>query len=134
MPVGSILVAAHLEGFKTGLVVTSRITHATPACYCASVLDRDSENEIAGQQIGYTHPLGSFVNILMGGGRRHYLPTEEGGNREDGVNLIDWATSEGFTYAGDKSDLDESLVDGKLPLPYLGLFKSSDMSDRKSVV
>jgi len=31
-PVGSILEAAHLQGFKTGLIATSRITHATPAC------------------------------------------------------------------------------------------------------
>jgi alkaline phosphatase len=31
-PVGSILEAAKLAGFKTGLVVTSTINHATPAC------------------------------------------------------------------------------------------------------
>ena len=31
-PVGSILEAAKLGGFKTGLVVTSTINHATPAC------------------------------------------------------------------------------------------------------
>lgn len=30
-PVASVLEAAKLEGLKTGLVVTSRITHATPA-------------------------------------------------------------------------------------------------------
>jgi alkaline phosphatase len=31
-PVGSVLEAAKLEGMKTGLIATSRITHATPAC------------------------------------------------------------------------------------------------------
>lgn len=30
-PVGSVLEAAKLNGFKTGLVVTSTINHATPA-------------------------------------------------------------------------------------------------------
>jgi alkaline phosphatase len=33
-PVGSVLEAAKLDGMKTGLVATSRITHATPACWC----------------------------------------------------------------------------------------------------
>lgn len=128
LPVGSILEAAHLSGFKTGLVVTSRITHATPACYSAHVLNRDSETEIAAQQIGYTHPLGSVVDILMGGGRGQFLPREEGGSRSDGVNLIDWATGKGWTYAADKSDFDDSQEDGKLPLPFLGLFESSHMA------
>lgn len=32
--------AAKMEGFKTGLVVTSTINHATPACYAAHVADR----------------------------------------------------------------------------------------------
>ncbi|KAG8420113.1 hypothetical protein J3459_011362 [Metarhizium acridum] len=58
-PVASILEAAHLEGFKTGLVVTSRVTDATPAGYCAHVMDRRLEDEIASHQIGQKHPLGS---------------------------------------------------------------------------
>jgi len=36
-PVGSVLEAAKLAGYKTGLVAISRITHATPACYAAHV-------------------------------------------------------------------------------------------------
>lgn len=126
-PVGSILEAAHINGLKTGMIVTSRITHATPACYSAHVLDRDSENEIAAQQIGYTHPIGSVVDLLIGGGRRHYIPSQDGGRREDGVNLIDWAIEQGYTYAADRSDLEETLKDGKLPLPFLGLLASSHL-------
>ena len=124
---GSILEAAHINGLKTGLVVTSRITHATPASYSAHVLDRDSENEIAAQQIGYTHPIGPIVDILIGGGRRHYLPADKGGNREDGVNLIDWAVKQGYTYASDKGEIEESLENGKLPLPFLGLLADSHL-------
>lgn len=127
MPVGSILEAAHLSGFKTALVVTSRITHATPGGYSAHVLSRDSENEIAAQQIGYTHPFGSFVDLLMGGGRRQYVPEEDGGKREDGVNLIEWAKEHGYHYAEDKSDLEDSLEDGKVPLPFLGLYAESHL-------
>ena len=51
-PVGSILEAAKMEGFKTGLVVTSTINHATPACYAAHVADRDSYEKIAEPSIG----------------------------------------------------------------------------------
>lgn len=107
--------------------VTSRITHATPACYASHVLFRDSEAEIAAQEIGYSHPLGSVVDILMGGGRSYFLPQADGGSRTDGVNLIKWAEGEGYTYAADKSDFDEALDDGILPLPFLGLFARSHM-------
>lgn len=109
------------------MVVTSRVTHATPACYSAHVLDRDSENEIAAQQIGYTHPLGSIVDILIGGGKQHYVPADKGGDREDGVNLIDWAVKQGYTYAADKGDIEEALDDAKLPLPFLGLLADSHL-------
>ncbi|CAG9990713.1 unnamed protein product [Clonostachys byssicola] len=128
LPVASVLEAAYLDGLKTGLVVTSRITHATPAVYSAHVLHRDSENEIAAQQIGKAHPFGRFVDILIGGGRQQYLPTSEGGARDDGVNLINWAIEKGYTYAADKSDFTEVQTDGKLPLPFLGLFTSSHLT------
>lgn len=97
--------------------------------YAAHVLDRDSENEIAAHEIGYSHPLGSVVDLLMGGGRRHFLPSSEDGDREDDVNLVEWAKDNGWDYASDKSEL-EPLLDGgqTLSLPFLGLFASSHMS------
>ncbi|KAK5996002.1 Repressible alkaline phosphatase [Cladobotryum mycophilum] len=121
-PVGSILEAAHLSGYKTALVVTSRITHATPAGYSAHVFHRDSENEIASHQIGLTHPMGSVVDLLMGGGLQHYLPPSKGGKRTDGVDLIDWATKKGFTFVNQKSDFEQLSANGKTSLPFLGLF------------
>lgn len=127
-PVGSILEAAHLSGFKTGLIATSRITHATPACYCAHVLDRNSENEIAAQQIGYTHPFGVYIDLILGGGRRQYLPKKDGGKRTDNVDLVAWAKDQGYKYAADRAAFDGAAVDGKVPLPFLGLFASSHMA------
>jgi alkaline phosphatase len=64
----------------------------------------------------------------MGGGRRHYLPKAAGGRRTDDVNLIEWAKEQGYTYAEDKSDFEDATTDGKLSLPFLGLFASSHMS------
>ena len=44
-PVGSILEAAKLGGFKTGLVVTSTINHATPACMFYNTCSGSSEED-----------------------------------------------------------------------------------------
>ncbi|OAA71646.1 Alkaline phosphatase-like, alpha/beta/alpha [Cordyceps fumosorosea ARSEF 2679] len=128
-PVASVLEAAHLSGFKTGLIATSRITHATPACYCSHVLSRDSENEIAAQQIGQTHPFGAYLDLILGGGRRQYLPRSAGGQRTDGVDLVAWAKEKGYQYAADRAALDAATVTGgRVPLPFLGLFASSHMA------
>ncbi len=50
-PCATVLEAAQKKGMKTGLVATSRITHATPASFAAHVVDRDMEDEIAEQEV-----------------------------------------------------------------------------------
>ncbi|OAA39333.1 Alkaline phosphatase-like, alpha/beta/alpha [Beauveria brongniartii RCEF 3172] len=127
-PVGSILEAAFLSGFRTGLIATSRITHATPAAYCSHVLNRNSENDIASQQIGYNHPFGVFVDLLMGGGRQQYQTKKDGGKRTDNVDLISWAKEKGYSYVQDRAGMQDATKDGVLPLPFLGLFASSHMA------
>ncbi|MBE3044490.1 alkaline phosphatase [Candidatus Bathyarchaeota archaeon] len=83
---------------------------------------------MAAHEIGYNHPLGSVVDIIMGGGRRHFLPASEDGKREDDLNLIEWAKEQGYGYAADKSEL-SPLLDGEtVSLPFLGLFASDHMS------
>ena len=73
--------------------------------------------------------MGSVVDLMMGGGRRHFLPSSDGGKRKDDVNLIDWAKEKGFTYVADKKQLTSALDGGKtVSLPFLGLFSSSHMS------
>ena len=64
-PVGTILEGAQLKGMRTGIVTTTRVTHATPASFSAHVADRDDENEIAREQV-YSLEL----NVLLGGGGR----------------------------------------------------------------
>ncbi|KAJ3339991.1 vacuolar alkaline phosphatase [Gonapodya sp. JEL0774] len=67
VPCGTVLEAAHEAGLKTGLVATSRITHATPASFNAHVLQRDSENLIAEYQVGLG-ALGRTTDLMFGGG------------------------------------------------------------------
>ena len=59
---------ARAKGRRTGLVTTTTITHATPACFAAHVGDRGEEGEIARQ---YIHE-GLGADVLFGGGQRFF--------------------------------------------------------------
>ncbi|KAF0691026.1 Aste57867_17676 [Aphanomyces stellatus] len=66
-PLGTILEAAKARGMVVGMVVTSRVTHATPAAFAAHIDDRDLENEIADQYCANAN-----LDFLLGGGKRHF--------------------------------------------------------------
>ena len=116
-PVATLLEAAEESGMATGLVATSRITHATPASYAAHVPDRWQENEIASQM------MEQGIDVIFGGGRRHFLPASAGGRREDGRNLIADAQASGYEVLKSKQALGAALE-----TPVLGLFSPSHMS------
>lgn len=115
-PVATLLEAAEARGMATGLVATSRITHATPAAFSAHVVARSMENAIAAQQIT------KDIEVILGGGRRHFLPEAEGGTRQDDRNLIAEAREQGYRYVADRDQLEQ--VDAT---PVLGLFGMSHM-------
>ncbi len=99
-PLGTILEAAHARGMKTGLVATTRITHATPAAFSAHVPNRAMENEIADQQFA------QGIDVLMGGGRRHYeAATVEGSRRTDDRDLIAEMRAAGYTLVTSRAEL-----------------------------
>ncbi|KAF8932639.1 hypothetical protein BGZ58_006894 [Dissophora ornata] len=130
-PCGTILEAAKELGMLTGLVVTSRVTHATPASFSAHVVHRDMESEIAVHQIG-DYVLNRQVDLLMGGGRCFFLPnTTEGSCRSDGRDLIN--ESKGFGWENvmlNRKDFDTLNDDDDkgIPLPALGLFHPDNMN------
>lgn len=82
-------------GKKTALVTTARVTHATPAGFCASVASRGMEDDIA-MQYYERKP-----DIIMGGGNRHF----DGASREDGIDLYEKFKADGYHIARNKSDL-----------------------------
>lgn len=113
---------AQLAGKRTGVVTTTRVTHASPAGVYAHVANRDWEDDTeqandACQDIAYqaVHGLtGSNLNVLLGGGRARFLPInvtdEEGeaGRRSDGRNLIEeWLglKVEGAAYVWNRAGL-----------------------------
>ncbi len=98
-PIPTVVDAAERQGMATGLVATSRITHATPASFSSHVPERWMEQDIAAQQIR------KGIDVLFGGGRRFYLPEAAGGSREDGRNLLDEARELGYRVVTDYDEL-----------------------------
>ncbi|KAF2236425.1 alkaline phosphatase [Viridothelium virens] len=126
-PCGTVLEAAKKEGYMTGLVVTTRITDATPACFASHVNLRQEEDLIADQLIG-NHPLGHTVDLILGGGRCRFLPnTTSASCREDSKDLVEEAKQKGYTYIDNRKDFDSLQTGNGLKLPFLGLFADEDI-------
>jgi len=86
--------AARAGGMATGVIATSRITHATPAGFIAHVKSRDMEQKIASQIAA------SGADVLFGGGLDYFLPAGVGGGRrQDGRNLVEEMKSRGYLVA-----------------------------------
>lgn len=135
-PCGTVLEAAALAGYKTGLVVTTRVTDATPACFAAHASLRQYEDRIAEQEIG-EHPLGRVVDLILGGGRCHFLPNSTDGScRADDRDLVGAAQMNGFRYVSDRTGFDALGGGANVQLPLLGLFAEKDIPfeiDRRSM-
>lgn len=115
----TLLEAAQKQNKKVGLVSTTRLTHATPASFAAHVDDRDKENEIA-EQI-----LNKNIDVLLGGGWRHFLPRKAGGRREKGSNLIKKAWKQDYKVVNNRYALHYKAQKAD---KILGLFSKSHMS------
>jgi alkaline phosphatase len=84
------------ENFNTGIVVTSAVTHATPAAFYAHVKSRSMQNEIALQLID------SDLDFFAGGGSNYFS------NRPDSVDLLPRLSEKGFLI---NKDLKNSSMD-----------------------
>ena len=127
-PCGTVLEAAKLAGYMTGLVVTTDITDATPACFASHVVLRAMEDEIALQEIG-DGVLGRSLDLMLGGGRCHFLPnTTDGSCRADDVDVAQMAQKEyGWTYTDGREGFDALELGENVDLPFLGLFAPNNI-------
>lgn len=127
-PCGSVMEAAKRAGYTTGLVVTTKITDATPATFAAHVVMRILEDDIAMQEVG-AGVLGRSVDLMLGGGRCHFLPNStEGSCRLDDVDVTKIAQKEhGWTYSDNRSGFDALKLGEKVDLPHMGLYASTDI-------
>lgn len=135
------------QGKATGIISTARITHATPAATYAKSPERNWESDdglsaeakengckdIADQLVSFA--AGDGIDVVLGGGRRHFLPDTDGGKRTDDRDLTaEWQAAHpagSYVQTGTEFDALNAATAG----PVLGLFNSSHMSydaDRKA--
>lgn len=120
-PCGTILEALKLRGYRTGMVVTTSITDATPASFSAHADFRSMEQLIANQQLGLNATLGEMVDLMIGGGRCLFLPGSDArGCRKDELNLAEYAKEHGWDVSLDRAGFDKLGLglneDVKLPV------------------
>lgn len=156
----SSLELAEIAGKSTGIVSTARITHATPAATYAKSADRNWEDisdmpaqaitegckDIADQLVNFESNLearysGIKVNgleVVMGGGRRHFLPKDVTFNSPDAVSAIEGDRTDGrdltaewqTAYANGKYIFDQAgfdAIDTENTERVFGLFNESHM-------
>lgn len=154
---------AEIGGMSTGIVSTARITHATPAAAYAKSAERNWEDisdmegndqvdidagckDIADQLVNFEANMeAKFVGldvdgieVVFGGGRRHFLPKDPAynspdaasateGDRTDNRDLIaEWQNSypQGV-YVFDQNGFD--AIDPQMTAQVFGLFNESHM-------
>ncbi len=149
----TLLESAEKKGLATGIVTTTRITHATPAANYAHISNRNWENDaklpkqteltdIAAQLIAhYPGKVGDGIEVVLGGGRKNFLPNtvndpeypNKKGKRKDGRNLItEYQAKTGADFVWNKQQFD--AIDPAKTTRLLGLFEPSHLkyeADRK---
>ncbi|XP_078375666.1 alkaline phosphatase-like isoform X2 [Oculina patagonica] len=145
----SILSLAEMAGMSTGIVTTTRVTHATPASAYAYSADRGWESDddkldealddasackdIALQLVEY--PYGDGIEVIFGGGRREFMRQNQAdpeypdrkGKRLDGRDLIqEWVDKHpNSQYVWNKAGFDQ--IDTRRVDHVMGLFERSHM-------
>jgi alkaline phosphatase len=145
----SFLQQAEDRGLATGIVTTTRITHATPAATFAHTPERDWEGDadmpaealaqgcrdIASQLIDFRH--GDGLEVALGGGRQYFIPVDGSdpqdhnpGTRRDGRDLTqEWLTRyPDSSFVWNQQQLRE--IDPSSTRHLLGLFNRSHMNYR----
>lgn len=143
----SLLLAAGAAGLATGVVTTTRITHATPAAAYAHTPQRDWESDAdmpaAARQAGCTDiaqqlisgRAGLDLDVVFGGGRAKFMLSDQrdpeyadvNGVRSDGRDLIaDWqATNPQGDYVWNAAGFE--AIDPGRGQKVLGLFEPDHM-------
>jgi alkaline phosphatase len=124
-PLATVLEGARLLGKSTGIVATSRVTHATPAAFMAHVPLRSLEEDIMEQAVY------QGVDVVLGGGREYLFPQlnragaaqSPPGRRSDGQNLGAVLQSRGYALVTDRAGV-QAVTSGKV----FGLFAAGHLA------
>jgi len=132
--VTTLIDAAEAKGMATGIITTTRLTHATPAAFVAHNISRHNEAEIA------LDFLTSDVEFLAGGGIQYFIPSNSRsgqkdvrGNtlyskRKDNNDLVAKFEEKGYqTYIGRQGATDFTKADFAKMGKVLALFDNSHL-------
>jgi alkaline phosphatase len=108
------------SGYVSSVISTSEVTHATPAAFVVHASSRYLTDEISIQMTD------SKIKNILGGGRKFFIAEEDGGNREDGINLIEKVKSKSILIT-DKSELSNPA--GYDDSQVFGLFADEHLRD-----
>jgi alkaline phosphatase len=114
----TLLEKAEERRMATGLVVTKAVTDATPAAFSAHCASRDDQSAIAAQI------LSQGIEVILGGGRKQWRPTLQGGARTDGRVLVAEAERLGYRSVTGAQDLAQIQT-----TPVLGLLAQNSLSE-----
>lgn len=106
-PLKTLLQIAKEKNKSTGIVVTSSVTHATPAAFYAHIDDRGRETDIA-YQLSTAN-----IDVIIGGGTQFFLPDVLGGSRKDDINVIEKMKAYGYKLF-DSFDFDKMVQTEKV--------------------
>jgi alkaline phosphatase len=112
----TVLEGARLLKKSTGIVATSRVTHATPAAYIAHAPSRGDEDDIMEQAVH------QGIDVVFGGGKRHLVPKEFKGRRTDGDNLYERLKHWGYRIVETREQM-QAVAAGRV----YGMFAASHM-------
>ncbi|WP_448553808.1 alkaline phosphatase [Thalassotalea montiporae] len=151
---------AEIVGKSTGVISTARITHATPAATYAKSADRNWEDvsdmpadavaagceDIASQLVNFESNLEARfagldvdgIEVMFGGGRRHFLPKDAAFNTGDAVSSVEGDRTDGRDltaewqgkYSAGQYVIDQAGFDAINPATterVFGLFNESHM-------
>lgn len=126
MTVETFLEIAKKAGKGTGVVTTTRVTHATPAATYAHICQRDLEFDIAAQAVpggaGFNTALGDGLDVLLGGGLAYF----EEATRPDMRDLVGELGAKG--YAVVKKEAELAAFDAASGKKLFGAFNAGHMS------
>jgi alkaline phosphatase len=100
---GTLLEYAQQQGRATGLVSNTTLTDATTAAFFAAGTDAKDTDTISRLLIEKAP-----ADVILGGGASQLVPSEQGGTRQDGRDLLLAARQLGFDVVRTKEELDNT--------------------------
>ncbi len=117
--VETILEFLSAKGYATGIIATSSLTDATPACFGTHSISRYNFYDIADQYSNLS------IDYLVGGGTQYFLPENLGGTRSDSISIVEKFLKKGFNYC----DKIEDIINYDKKEPLLGLIGYDEMPE-----